>query len=80
MATGEEVALEPALAEVLAQYLHHAALGGEVVIPRHRLRDPLPVGYLEHRIEAVRVGLVRPEEAEIARPLIEPDDVAQEIP
>ena len=64
--SGEEVALEPALALVLGEHLQHAAVAGEVLVGRQRLGVPRPVGRLEDRAEPVRVGLVRAEEAEAA--------------
>ena len=68
VAAGEQVALEPALAVVLAQHLHHAAVG------RRRGRRSAIVRStqaavldLEDRAEPVRVGLVGAEEAEVRR-------------
>ena len=40
MPAGQQVALQPALAEVLAQHLHHAAVRREVVVARRRSRPP----------------------------------------
>ena len=69
VAAREQVALEPALAEVLAQDLHHPAVGGEVVVAVAALGHPGAVGHLEHRAQPVRRGLVGAEDAEVrARP------------
>ena len=66
MAAGQEIALEPALALVLAQHLHHPPVGGEVVVPREGLRGPGAVGDLERVLPAIRVVLVRAEEPEVS--------------
>ena len=50
----KQVALEPTLAQVLAQHLHHPSVRGEVVVIRLQLCVPCAVGHLEHRLEAVR--------------------------
>ena len=49
---GEQVALQPALAEVLGEDLHDAAVGGEVVVAGDDLRLERPVGDLEDRPRA----------------------------
>ena len=41
MASGQQVAFQPALAQMLAQHLDDAALEREMVITWHRRRDPL---------------------------------------
>ncbi len=61
---GEQVALEPALAEVLGEHLHDAAVRGEVVIGGEDLGVPGPVGDLEHGREPVRRRLVRAHDPE----------------
>ena len=66
MPAGEQVALEPALARVLAQDLHHAAVGREVVVVGQTLGHPGAVGRLEHGVQPVRGGLVGAEDAEVA--------------
>ena len=67
MPAGQQIALEPALAEMLAQHLHHAAVVGEMHVVGLDPLHPDPVGRLEHRVEPVRGGFVRPHDAEIAR-------------
>ena len=73
---GQQVALEPALALVLAQHLHHPPVRREVVVAGHDLRVPRAVGRLEQRREPVRGGLVGPEHAEVLH--VRPHHVAQE--
>ncbi len=62
---GQQVALQPALALVLGEDLHHPAVRGEVVVGREDLGHPGLVGHLEDGAEAVRGGLVRAEDAEV---------------
>ncbi len=76
VAPGEQVALQPALAQVLAEHLHHPAVGGEVLVGRQPLGHPRPVGDLEHRRQPVGVGLVGSEQPEVDR--VGGDDVTQE--
>ena len=52
VAAGEQVALEPALAQVLGQDLHDAAVRGEVVVAVATLGHPRAVGGLEERARA----------------------------
>ena len=74
----QQVALEPALAKVLAQHLHHAAVGREVLVARPHLRGRGSPGHLEQGREPVRGGLVRPHHAEVALPFAGAHDLAQE--
>ena len=67
MAAGLQVALEPALAGVLAQDLHHPAVGRQMCIAR-RGRDRPDVGAVGRRedgAEQVRVDLVGADDAEV---------------
>ena len=77
VAARQQVALEPALAEVLAEHLHDAAVRREVVVAGEPLRHPRAVGRLEHGAEAVRRGLVRTEDPEVLRVGVRAQDVAQ---
>ena len=64
---GEQVALEPALAQCARSgppSPGRRATGGRR--PAGSLAHPGPVGHLEHRLEPVRGGLVRAEDAEVA--------------
>ena len=72
---GEQVALQPALAQVLRQHLGDAADLGDALVDRRRLAEELPVRGLEHRLQAVRRGLVRGHHPEVVR--VHPDHVAQ---
>ena len=65
MPSGEQVALQPTLAGVLGEDLHHPAVDGEVVVVRHGLGVPGPVGHLEDVLEAVGVVLIRGEQPEV---------------
>ena len=78
MPAGQEIALEPALALVLAEHLHHPPVGGEVVIPRIGLGDPGAIGDLEHVLPAVGVVLVRAEQPEVPRLHVQLHHIAQE--
>jgi hypothetical protein len=73
---GEEVALEPPLAEVLGEDLHDAAVACEAVVGRLELRVPRATRDPEDIAEAVRRRLVRPEEPESGG--IAADDVGEE--
>ena len=74
---GQQIALEPALALVLAQHLHDAAVGREMVVVGHGLGDPGAVRHLEHVLPAVGIALVGTEQAEIARLQVQLHHVAQ---
>ena len=68
VAAGKEVALEPALAEVLGEDLEDPATRGDVVVYRKGLAYEAAVLYLEDGAEPVGVGLVRAEEPKIRLP------------
>jgi len=76
---GQQVALEPALALVLAEHLDHAAIGGEVIVGRHHLTEPLLIGHLEGGGQAVRRGLVGAEDAKVAPLGVQLDHIAEEL-
>jgi hypothetical protein len=63
---GQQISFEPALAEMLAEHLHDAAILGEVDIVGFDFFHPDPLGGLEHRIETVGGGLVRSHDSEVA--------------
>ena len=65
VAAGEQVSFKPALAQVLAQHLHDAAVDAEIDVDVFDARHPLLAAGLVDRIETVRGGFVRPEQAEI---------------
>ena len=76
---GEQVPLEPALALVLGEHLEHATGAGEVLVDLGPLERgvPLLVGRIEDGLQAVRRGLVRPEDPEVVG--VEPDDVGEPL-
>ena len=63
VAAGQQVALEPSLAEVLGQDLHDPAVGSEVIVAVDDHRIPGSVGDLEHGGQPVRRRLVGPHDA-----------------
>src|SRR5690242_9281417 len=74
----KQIALQPALAEMLAQHLHYTAIGREVIIDGNDLLLERTVLGLKHISQAVRVGLVGTEEAEILLARVALKDVPQE--
>jgi len=76
MPAGEQVPLEPALAEVLRKHLEHAALRSQVLVRWQELGLPDTARGLEDAREPVRVGLVGAEQAEGLR--VARDHVAEE--
>ena len=76
VAAREEVPLEPALAEVLGEDLHHPPVGREMVVERIRFCDPGAIRGREDVTKSVGSGLVRPEEAEVLS--VAGDDIAKE--
>jgi hypothetical protein len=74
----EQISLEPALAEMLAQDFHHPAIGRDMFVGRddaprgHAIRD------FEQRIEPVGARLVGTEHAEVVPFRIPDHDVAEE--
>jgi hypothetical protein len=72
---GEQVALEPALAQVLGEHLHHPPVGRQVVVVRQGLGHPGAVGDFEHGRQTVGGRLVGSDDAERVR--VAAHDVAQ---
>ncbi len=56
---GEQVGLQPPLAQVLAEHLHDPAVRGQVFVGRQGLRLPGPAGDLEHGAKPVGRDLIR---------------------
>ena len=80
MAAGEQIALEPALAHMLGEHrVHDAAIGGQMIVRVVVLGVPGAVFHLEDRVEAVGVGLVRAEDAEVAAVGVEGEDIPHEL-
>jgi hypothetical protein len=80
MPAGQEISFQPPLALVLAEHrVQHAAVGREELVVLHFARIPLAVGDFKDRAEQVRQRLIRSEDAEIARLLIQLHDISQEL-
>src|SRR5258706_4657598 len=77
MAAGEQVTFEPAFALMLAQHLHHPAIGGDVIIAGNNFRSRSAVRYAEQIAPTIRRGFVRAEDAKIIE--VEFDHVADEF-
>ena len=80
MASREQVALEPALAQMLAQHLHDAAVDAEIDVDLLDLGHPFLAGDFVDGLQPVRRGLVRAEEPEVLLVEIELHHVAQKLP
>ena len=78
MASGEQVALQPALAVVLGEHLHDPALGADVLV-RGAGVDEASVLDLEHGPEPVGVGLVGAEEPEVPPRRVSREGVPEEL-
>jgi hypothetical protein len=74
--SGEQVALQPALAGVLGQDLHHPAVRCEVLVDRLDGAAPDLVGDLQHCAQPVGFGLVRADQPEVALGRVGRDHVA----
>ncbi len=77
--TSEQIAFEPALAGVLAQYLHHPTVCRQMLILRDGRLHPSPVGYLEQGAETIGGSLIRPEYTKVSLSHIALHHVAQEL-
>src|SRR5207253_653371 len=77
--SGEQVALEPTLAHVLAQHFHYTAVWRDMVVIRENGPFQHPVGRLKERLKAVGTGLVRPEDAEVPGLGIGLHDIAKHL-
>ena len=64
VAAGQQIALQPALAQVLGQHFHHAAVGREVLVSGLGVRQPNLAGRLENSGQPVGRGLVGTHETE----------------
>ena len=76
---GEQVALQPSLALVLGQHLHHPAGPGQVIVDLggEELGVPLFVGHVEDGLQSVGGGLVGAEDTEVVR--VEPNHLGQPL-
>ena len=78
--TGEQIALEPALALVLAEHFHHAPGGREPFVVRLGRGVPLALGHFKQSLQAVGERLVGTEDAEIPLLAVQLHHIAQERP
>ena len=76
--SGEQITLQPTLALVLAEHLHHAAGGRKKFVARHGRGVPLPLGHFEERFQAIGKRLVGAEDPEVALLQVQLRHVAQE--
>src|SRR5271154_4354005 len=53
VATGQEIAFQPPLAEVLRQHLHHSAIRGEMIVANNCFSSPCAISDLEDRRQPV---------------------------
>ena len=75
VAAGEEIAFKPAFAEMFAEDFHDTAVGSEMIVNGNCLLHGAAIGGVEDGVEAVGIGFIRAEEAEIYGILF--DDVAE---
>ena len=80
MPPGEQVALQPALALVLAEHFHHAPGGREKFVVRHGGGIPLAFGHFKEGFQAVGERLVRAKDPEIPLLAVQLRHIAQERP
>ena len=78
VAAGQQIAFQPAFAEMLAQHFHDAARLAEIGVVRDGVRHPFLAGNFENSLKPVRGGLVGPEQTEVLGSEIEFHHVAQE--
>ena len=79
VAAGEQISFEPALAQMLAQHLHDAAVDAEIDVDVFDLGHPFLAGDFVDGFQPVRGGLVRAEQPEILLVEIELHHVAQKL-
>ena len=67
VSAGQQIALEPALAEMFGQHLHDASAAGEMLVIGFDRSGPRAVGHLEHRIEPIGCRFIGTHDAEVPR-------------
>ena len=78
MPPGEQVALQPAFALVLAEHrVQHASGGREIFVLGHGRGVPLTVGHFKERSQAIRKRLVRTEDPKVSLLPVQLRDIAQ---
>ena len=75
----QQIGLQPALALVLAEHFHHAAVRAELVVFRINLGHVAAVGHLQHILPPIRVVLVGAEQSEVLAVQVLLHDVAEEL-
>ena len=78
VATGEQIALQPTLAHVLAQDLHNATSSREVLISCDEWLHPLFRRDFIDRVKAIRGGLVGSEYAEVLGLAVQLEHITEE--
>src|SRR5262245_59502106 len=79
VASGEQISFKPTLTLMLAQDLHDATVGSEVIVVRENVGHPGPVCHLQNILPAIGVVLVRTEEPEVLRIHVHLHHVAKEL-
>ena len=79
MTPGERVAFEPSLMAMLAQHFHHAAVVRDVIVVALDAAHQASVLDVEHVAEAIRVGFVGTEQAEVMLLGIAREDIAHHL-
>ena len=77
MAAREQVALKPALAEMLAQHFHDAAVWTEFIVDRDNLGHRAALCGLEDGVQSIGIRFIGAKHAEVSR--IHSEDIAEEI-
>ena len=77
---GQQIALQPTLALVLAKHFKHAPGGGEKLVVSSGGRVPLAIGDFKQRFQPVGERLVRTKDAEVALFTVQFHHLAEEAP
>src|SRR5512146_760233 len=78
MAACQQIPLQPALAQMLAEHFHNTAIHRDMIIHWLDRSNQAAVFNLKDRAEPIGIGLVRTEEAEVALSGIAGKDISQE--
>src|SRR5271165_1994831 len=77
MPAGEGVALQPPLAEMLAEHLHHSSISRDMVVNVQPVTDEAPILYGEDVVQPIRIGFIWAEEPEVRLPVVGGKDITQ---
>ena len=77
MSARQQVALEPAFADVLTEDLHHPTVGRQLHVHRLDISHPRLAGEVDHGVKAIRCRFIRPEQSEVATDEIQAHDGRQ---